>query len=295
MNFPDWINHMRRRPKEIKVKDFVDDHTKRELAKIAGEKPIRGKSFAPTAELLEYLAQSRTIREVAQKFSYSSDNAAYQALRWLLRKGEVARVGHKQYAATSFGVSTFNLNQLSEKDLQEKGLEAFKKNQKPEATPHYNLYTLSSRQRQEAIVKFCSEPRPSTEIAKKFGYATTSGIDNIMKTLMKAKKVTVLPYRAGLAFVYQETKAYKATQKNTDEIKELAGVDEHESPEPAFQLVTEKGGKIHFEKPEPVTYIPEKHTVTDYAMKYSWENDLTGDARAILKDFIKWVDEQENK
>lgn len=188
---------MRRRKGEIFVKDFVDPKTARDLVKLADPKKEGGKKHTQREDLFKYLAEPRTIQEVMARFSYGSLHSAYMTLHHHIKSGLIINLGHGLYVAAQAGATSFNVADLSEHELQERGLEAFKANleskkeqieitkgeggmEKAEQSRRTgmgnrgvkrHLKIKAHSDRFEAIEAFLQTPRTVEEVQEHIGYA----------------------------------------------------------------------------------------------------------------------------
>lgn len=293
MQLPQWTSFMRRRPKDIKVKDFVDDKTKRDLVKMVGPvlKERKLPAYVTEPELLSYLSEPHSIQEVMKRFGYASAPSAYSVVRRRLLKGLVVSVGRGLYVATNANVTSFNIGDLSEQDLQSKGLETFQRHQNthshtvhasnkvlipddsPETAKYKGLFqvhpTKAQKQKLErAFLEYLQEPHSATEVAVAFGYARSGNVRTLLAKM--ERRGELFSYRGSFGRrVFQASLAYRGK--------------DYETP----QAVLEES------LPEEVTLETsswEDLWIETLAKRYIWENDIESLAELeVLKSFTAWV------
>lgn len=287
---------MRRRPKDIKLGDFVDDKTKKDLVKSVG---TLGKTDRTSRDaLLGYLSEARTIQEVMVRFGYVSLNTAYQAISRLLKTKEVSNVGHGLYVSNVAGVTEFNLGQLSEHDLQERGLDAFNAHLRAtkgsRQAPRPSKVTISSwKDRKKAIAAFCRTPKTRTEIAKEFGYSDPTSVSGMVLALEEDGLVTTKKGPRG-TYLYQQVKPEVATVlPKPAPVMQEPSVEElphHSEDEDTSEPIIEHD---HI-NPEPQPKAP-KLTLTQHAAQYAWEHKLSDYDSTSLRTYVAFMEYVEAK
>lgn len=294
----------RRAKKDILVKDFVDNETKLAMAKAAvGGDPdyVTPKTVTTKQEILDYLAEARSLTEIQQRFDYASLNSAYFAVYKLMKDLKVQSLGHGLYVSTNAGVKTFNVQGLSEQELQKRGLEAYQNKINAEKTKAIAKGTTDSRfkkhvtiksvnARMDAIVAFCATPHTAIEIAERFGYTSSASANEMLRKLGYSGELDVVSKRHG-QYLYQSGEIIKPKKLVEKAPKAELSTDEFETmlemPQPETPAL-------------PVPRLLSSNDLQQLAMRYLWESEtLTGYStntpEKILKAFVKWANEQEGK
>lgn len=288
MRLPDWMGVMRRRPKDIKLKDFIkDDETKKQLVKLAA--PAKKEGLTTAQDIIGYLREAKSVQEVMDHFGYGSLRTAYQAIKRPMQKGHVVALGHGLYVAHG-DVIALNLGELSERELQERGLEALNNTMRQEDGRKANLPTAAravtsqrTSKRLEAILDYLSEPRTSREVTDRFGYSGTDAVTPIFHKLAKA----------GLVEIISDTGRSMGSKPMTARrIGEATAVSEPQ-PEPVLPPTPAPLRDVLV----PLAAQADASNLKQLAMEYLWT--MSGGVRDILeltpaellKDFVTWVEE----
>lgn len=188
----------------VKVKDYVPDDQRRELVKKYGTAGEMNRPYIKAADVLKYLEEPRTTQEIQARFGYATLATAYGAIRLHLKNNTVAPMGHGLYISTSSKMNTFRVQDLTEHERQERGLEAFNKTLKAAATPTQTIEDINHAELDKRhvhikpggrkvgsknipikeLVRFADKPRTVREYMDKFGYTTNAGVMVRLKNLM---------------------------------------------------------------------------------------------------------------
>lgn len=289
----------RRAKKDILVKDFVDDKTKLAMAQVAvgGDLDyVTPRSRTSKEDVLSYLSEARTTLEVKNRFDYATLDSAYFAIYRLIKQLKVQSLGRGLYAATTTGVTYFNTNELSEQELQERGLEAYQNKIKADKikaptrgttgmklTKHVTI--VSTSKRKDAIVEFCATPHTAAQIAEQFGYTSPASSQEMLAGLRKSGRLQVVGKRAG-SYLYESSEKIVPAVEMPD-IEQIA-------PAPITPDVTVVPDMAAVaEMPQSERHITD---LQQLAMRFLWESDSDNDfgdtPRETLKEFVKWANEQ---
>lgn len=275
---------MRRRgKKDILVKDFVDDKTKLAMAKASvgngGDDYQTPKSRISSKELVSYLHEAHTVLEVQKRFDYATLRSAYLAIHRLIRKLEVQGLGHGLYAAVGAGVNSFNVGDLSERELQERGLAAYQNKIKAEKSVvlRKQVKIKSVAGRQAAIVEFCATPQTSMEIAQHLNYTSPESAQQMLAGLVNSGRLQIVGKAKGGRFLYQSPPEIMQPATEMPNIEQAVPVIE-EAEAPQFNPFASED-------------------LQQLAMRYIWEmnNAETFTAIGPIKAFIEWANKQEGK
>lgn len=186
------------KPMETPIKKLIPEETKRELTQLVGtdelarESKDRG-SFTTREELLGYLNEARTIQEIMGRFNYKTLSSTYAVLYPHLKASRIINLGHGLYVSASAGVKTFNVGDLDERELQERGLAAFKQRQQESASTRLVSSDYSLKERKEAVIDYLSEPHTIAEIQAYFSYGSPGTVRNLMNRYEVDGKVGEMP------------------------------------------------------------------------------------------------------
>lgn len=258
------------------MKDFVDDKTQREMAKVAGGVE-RERPYISADALLGYLKEPHTTQEIQVRFGYASLSTTYQALRSHMIDGRVSALGRGLYVSNTSPVISFNAGDLSEHELQERGLEAFKKVSKQRRTADSGRTLKYKRRddRRNAIVAFCSEPKSNIEIAQEMGYKAVDSANPMIRSLIKNGSLIVHSHRNGHRLF----------------LNPLAQVDQA-----GEEMIAEGTDTLGPEIPLPPLKIDAAfsvHQLEELAKTYFWECEPSDWTRDELRKFISWGKTQE--
>lgn len=302
MNLPAWAkNPMRRKAKDIKVKDFVDDQTKRDMVKealknVPGREVNAPRTVTSGGELVEYLKSARSVREVAEQFKYSTLSSAYQALQKQVRVGLVAPLGRGLYIATGEAKS-FNIADLPESELQAKGYDAYKAKIAQEKeyleakraeemrriseehaahpySPNYGsrptAIRASASDRMRAILDFISKGqiRTTTEIARTFGYSSSDTALPMIRKLVRLGLLVELAPKHGLALRF----------KRTDKTANFDLIDESNRKNSKVSGLAAERARMVLE------YIATPKTAQEVANQFNYAN--TGNSARFMEQLV---------
>jgi len=301
MNLPKWVPTMRRQPKDIKVKDFIDDKTKHDLVKMVGKDPDAIKSYTSNGDFLDYLSEARTTAEVQKRFGYKTLASAWGAVYRLMKENKVTQMGHGLYIATNVGVKQFNVADLPEGELQARGYDAFKKHVEEEKREEAKVAPVPLRKshkhgghsnagwgkRYDLIVDFLGdESKTSREVAEEFNYKSPMGARWALVRLEAKGRIMSLNTGKGPTkwAKYKREEAPVVAETETETI----GHAQEEVAE-VTTIANEDIQGLKLDEKQPLVNMPEE--IENLAMKYSWEIDLNAAEKAVLRKFIGWVRE----
>lgn len=286
-------------------------------AVVPPKKPQKPRTtYIPTRDVLGYLDEPRTIQEVMTRIGYANRNSAASALWRLQRDNLITKLSNGLFVAVNAGMKTFNVGELSEQELSEKGLLKFKQDQLVKPTPapaHGKRYkspsalTIKSyKQRSNAIVEYCAVPRTTGEVLTGFGYTSHNGARFILNDLVtngrlrrigrgvyQATEPSTVPTPATLDVI----EGHKGQQLGREDMPGTAFVFENDhyptpedlttpappAPEPSWLLtqVTARAKDYLWSKP-------------DQDQDYEWFNNEQTRS-SVLHSFIDWISQQETK
>lgn len=313
MKLPFWSGktEMLNNPTEgTPIKKLIPSETKRELEKLAG--PMPRKEYSSGAELMNYLEEPRTIQEIQARFGYSTLASAYSSIHARIKRGVVINLGHGIYVSASAQVKSFNVGQLSERELQEKGLEAFTRQTAVKEQPKKPYRKPSDPGRatakelaaiRDAIVFYCETPRTVPFINRMFGYKSPVGSMANIKKLLADGRLVRLPEMARTK-KGQRTWLYQAASHvKTDTILKMAA-DVADAPMTSVKPIVPppvppESDERLVPTPETPGLFPRLYTADEVerlAMVYFWEkasyDKITRDG---VKDFTAWLKTKDEK
>ena len=303
---------MRRQPNDIKVKDFVDDKTKRNLVKLVGKDKDNDnpKVYTSEREFLAYLSQARTTQEIKTRFGYKTLAAAWKAVNRSIKNNNITVLGHGLYVAASAGVSQFNLNDLPEEELQARGYDAFKKHIEEEKIEEAKLAPVPPSsgsagktrvrggrsnagwgKRYDEILEYLGDSgRTAREVADEFNYKSIAGARWALVSL--EAKGLVMPLKTGTVPARWARYSHKP-EPTPVTVPEFTPAP---IPEPTEEIKVEEveAPPEKIEEPVPQTMVDELSTqIEEQAMKYAWETDIDQVDKTAVRAFIRWVKENQ--
>lgn len=220
----------------MRLKDIIPSRTKRELVNmIPPSERVTSRGYTTFDEVMAYLSEPRTIQELQARFNYKTLATAFNAIREAIKRGTVINLGHGLYVSAKANVNSFNLQDLPERELQERGYDKYKEQLKakeapvtlPEPEPVFAPVDpprkVHGHVPDQALLDFLAYPKNTTEIAKHFNYSNPSVSYRRVEKLISQGKLKVAFRKKSGPMAQTMSKYYQAVDGAVANPPELYG------------------------------------------------------------------------